>query len=224
MSVPLFDPRQVPVHHIDHALPPVPAEMLLPQALQARFAASPHWVPEVREEPKFTERAPAAAAVLVPLVMRDGQLTVLLTQRTMALPSHAGQIAFPGGKVDAGDADTTAAALREAEEEVGLQPAYVEVIGSLPQYTTGTAFVVTPVVGLVRSGFALQPNPGEVAEVFEVPLSFLMNPANHRHHLWDWQGQQRRWFSMPYQDGSTERFIWGATAGMLRNFYRFLSV
>jgi len=136
--------------------------------------------------------------------------------------SHSGQIAFPGGKADPEDSDAVATALREAYEEVGLERQYVEVIGSLPIYTTGSAFIVTPVVALVKPGFTLLPNADEVADVFEVPLDFLMNPANHRHHVVDWAGEQRSWLSMPYMDGSTERFIWGATAGMLRNFYRFL--
>jgi len=124
-----------------------------------------------------------------------------------------------------------AAALREAHEEVGLLPERVQVIGELPIYVTGTSFLVTPVVGLVQPGFSLNPNPGEVADVFEVPLAFLMNPAHHRRHTLDWQGGRRDWFSMPYtehrlngqgQIEAVERFIWGATAGMLRNFYRFL--
>ncbi|MCU0932007.1 MAG: CoA pyrophosphatase, partial [Serpentinimonas sp.] len=108
-------------------------------------------------------------------------------------------------------------------EEVGLESAFVEVLGTLPTYTTGTAFVVTPVVALVRPGFVLQPNPGEVAEAFEVPLEFLMNPAHHRRHAMLWEGRRREWFSMPYPHPSGERFIWGATAGMLRNLYRMLS-
>ena len=114
-------------------------------------------------------------------------------------------------------------AQREAFEEVGLAPDFVEVLGLLPIYTTGSAFIVTPVVALVRPGFELRPNAHEVSDVFEVPLAFLMNPANHRHHQVVWQGVQRQWLSMPYHDGLQERFIWGATAGMLRNFYRFLS-
>ena len=211
---------------IDHELPAVPPERLNAQALRARFAAPPRWVPEVVREPQFSERPPADAAVLVPLILRSEGLSVLLTQRTAHLPTHAGQIAFPGGKVDAEDSGVNAAALREAHEEVGLLPRHVEVIGQLPVYVTGTGFHVTPVVALVQPPFSLEPNPGEVDAVFEVPLAFLMNPANHRRHAFDWQGRQRQWFSMPYLQrdaaGEVERFIWGATAGMLRNFYRFL--
>lgn len=235
VSKPLsFDPRQVPVSRVDHDLPRVPETRLLPQALRQRFASPPEWTPEIEREPRFGERAPTQAAVLIPIVLRPahaGGPTVLLTLRSNHLPTHSGQIAFPGGKVDAQDASVQAAALREAHEEVGLQPALVQVIGQLPVYTTGTSFLVTPVVGLVQPDFTLAPNPGEVADVFEVPLVFLMNPAHHRRHTVDWQGGQRQWFSMPYtehrpnglgQADTVERFIWGATAGMLRNFYRFL--
>jgi 8-oxo-dGTP pyrophosphatase MutT (NUDIX family) len=161
------------------------------------------------------------------------QSTVLLTQRANHMSTHSGQIAFPGGKVDPEDADHQATALREAHEEVGLAPQHVQVIGELPVYVTGTAFWVTPVIALVSPDFELTPNADEVQDVFEVPLSFLMNPANHRRHQFDWQGQQRQWFSMPYHQDrlganghseAVERFIWGATAAMLRNFYRFLVV
>lgn len=225
---PVLNPRAVPVVGVDHHLPPVPAERLQPQALRTRFAAPPTWQPEVVREPKFSERPPAPAAVLLALVQRAPGLTVLLTQRTAHLPTHAGQIAFAGGKVDAHDANAQAAALREAHEEVGLHPRHVEVIGELPVYSTGSGFHITPVVALVQPPFELAPNPGEVDAVFEVPLDFLMNPAHHRRHAFEWQGQQRQWFSMPYHEplpdatASVERFIWGATAGMLRNFYRFL--
>jgi len=225
--LPSFDPRQVPAVAVDHGLPAVPHERLNAQALRSRFAAPPVWTPEVVREPKFSDRPPADAAVLVPLVLHDEGLSVLLTQRTAHLPTHAGQIAFPGGKVDAHDSSVSAAALRETQEEVGLHPRHVEVIGQLPVYTTGSGFHVTPVVGLVQPPFSIAPNPGEVDAVFEVPLAFLMDPANHRRHAFDWQGHQRQWFSMPWMQPdpsgqAVERFIWGATAGMLRNFYRFL--
>jgi 8-oxo-dGTP pyrophosphatase MutT (NUDIX family) len=221
-KLPNFDPRTVPVAGVDAHLPPVPAERLRAQALRQRFAAPPDWQPEVRVEPRFTRRAPAQAAVLVPLVVRP-EPTLLLTQRTSHLANHSGQIAFPGGKVDPTDADAVDAALREAEEEVGLARDFVQVLGTLPIYTTGSAFVITPVVALVQPGFTLTLNEGEVADVFEVPLSFILDPANHRRHAMEAEGVRREWFSMPYQDAGVERFIWGATAGMLRNFYRFLA-
>ncbi len=218
---PTIDPRGVPVTQVDTHLPAVSPAALAAAALQARFAQPPPWQPELIAEKKFMERPPMRAAVLIPIVLHATP-TVLLTQRTAHLSTHSGQIAFPGGKVDAADADATAAALREAEEEVGLQHRFVQVLGELPLYTTGSSFLVTPVVALVNPGFCLSPNAHEVADVFEVPLAYLMNPAHHRHHQVEWQGVQRHWLSMPYQDGGTERFIWGATAGMLRNFYRFL--
>jgi 8-oxo-dGTP pyrophosphatase MutT (NUDIX family) len=200
----------------------VPPERLHPDALRQRFATPPVWQPELVRERKFMDRAPAQAAVLVGMVMRETP-TVLLTQRTAHLSTHSGQIAFAGGKCDPHDTDAAATALREAQEEVGLSPAHVEVLGHLPQYITGSAFHVTPVVALLSPQLSLTPNPHEVQDAFEVPLSFLMNPAHHRWHLHEFQGVQRQWLSMPYQDGAQLRFIWGATAGMLRNLYRFLA-
>lgn len=221
MTTPLFDPREVPVTQIDSHLREVSVNVLQPQALRQRFAFPPAWQPELLTEKPFVDRAPMQAAVLIPIVTRS-EPTVLLTLRTSHLSTHSGQIAFPGGKVDASDADVVAAALREAHEELGLGREFVDVLGQLPVYVTGSMFHVTPVVALVAPGFSLQANPFEVADVFEVPLHYLMNPAHHRHHRVEWQGGQREWLSIPYQDGAAERFIWGATAGMLRNFYRFL--
>jgi 8-oxo-dGTP pyrophosphatase MutT (NUDIX family) len=228
--LPLFDPRSIPVLGIDDHLAGVPPERLTVQSLRERFSSPPAWTPEHSVEKRFGNRVPAAAAVLLPLVKRD-ELMLLLTLRSAHLSTHSGQIAFPGGRTDDTDRDATHTALREAQEEIGLPPDHVEVLGTLPIYVTGTAYIVTPVVALVQPGFELVPNPREVADVFEVPLAYLMNPANHRRHEMEFDGMRRQWLSMPYLDKaikpdasqSVERFIWGATAGMLRNFYRFLS-
>lgn len=225
-SLPNFNPREVPVVGVDTHLTAVSEERLSAQALRQRFIAPPLWVPEMVQEVSFSRRVPAKAAVLIPIVMRE-QPMVLLTQRTAHMSTHSGQVAFPGGKSDDSDADAVATALREAHEEVGLAPHFAQVIGSLPIYITGSAFIITPVVALIDPGFELKPNPDEVADAFEVPLQFLMNPSHHQRHVVEWDGVRREWLSMPYFDEvdgvHKERFIWGATAGMLRNFYRFLS-
>ena len=218
-----FYPRLVPVTGVDAQLPKVPMQALQAADLVRRFASSHVWTPELLAEPRFSQRTPVYASVLVPLVMRNSGLTVLLTERSSHLSSHSGQVAFPGGKADPEDANAIDTALREAEEEIGLERKFVQVLGTLPIYTTGSAYLVTPVVALVRPDHVVTSNPHEVADVFEVPLDFLMDPANHRRHVVDWAGSRREWLSMPYTDAIAERFIWGATAGMLRNFYRFLS-
>ena len=153
------------------------------------------------------------AAVLFPIVLRDGGETVLLTQRTAHLRDHAGQISFPGGRVEVEDLSPIHTALRETQEEIGLASKHIEVIGFLPEYRTGTGFRVTPVVALVHPPFELSPDQFEVAEVFEVPLAFLLDPINHKEHSLHYRGALRHFFAMPYGD----YFIWGATAGMIRS-------
>lgn len=159
------------------------------------------------------------AAVLVPLVRRESGITVLLTQRTEDMPSHAGQIAFPGGRKQAEDADAKDTALRETEEEVGISRTFVEVVGEVDHYRTGTGYEIAPVVGIVTPGFTIHADPREVADVFEVPLSHFLDAQNHRIDSRVWQGRERRYYAMPYGD----RYIWGATAGMLKNLHFVLT-
>jgi 8-oxo-dGTP pyrophosphatase MutT (NUDIX family) len=172
-------------------------------------------------DPAMWERAGVAAtrpaAVLVPVVDRPAP-GVILTMRTSELPSHAGQIAFPGGKIDEADKGPLAAALREAKEEIGLDAGLVEPLGYLDLYLTFSGFRILPVVARVESGYALTLNAAEVADAFEVPLDFLMGPHNHQRHTRDWKGITRQYYAMPYQ----ERYIWGVTAGILRNLYERL--
>jgi 8-oxo-dGTP pyrophosphatase MutT (NUDIX family) len=159
-----------------------------------------------------------SAAVLVPIVAHPDQLTVLLTRRTPHLHDHAGQISFPGGRVDACDTDPIACALREAEEEVGLPPTSTEIVGRLDTYQTRTGFEIVPVVGIVRPPFTLRPDPFEVDEAFEVPLDFIVDPANHRRDSRVFQGHERQFWAMPFGT----YYIWGATAGMLVNLSEVL--
>ncbi len=159
------------------------------------------------------------AAVLVPLLDHGDRITVLLTQRAADLRAHAGQISFPGGRIDPDDAHPEAAALREAEEEVGLPPASVELVGRLDTYEVRTGFEITPVVGFVEPGFELVCELGEVADVFEVPLSFILDPANHERQSQVFQGKRRYFYVLPFED----RYIWGATAGMLVNLFEVLT-
>jgi len=222
------DPKAIPVVGTDGHLPPVPQHELTPDALRRRFAAAPAWTPEFAGDGRAFDRPLSAASVLVPLVQRDDGLHVLLTQRTDHLHDHAGQISFPGGRADDGDADVVATALRETEEEIGLARAHIEIIGRLPIYTTITCYVVTPVVALVRPPFELVLDSFEVAEAFEVPLQFLMTPAHHRRHVFEFAGDRREFLSMPWlpparHGDEREYFIWGATAAMLRNLYGFLA-
>jgi 8-oxo-dGTP pyrophosphatase MutT (NUDIX family) len=167
-------------------------------------------------EPSLHPLTPAA--VLVPLVERAGGFTVLLTQRTAHLTAHAGQISFPGGRIEATDRDPIDAALRETEEEVGLPRGHVETIGRLDTYVTGTGFTITPIVGFISAPYPMKPDPFEVAEVFEVPLSFVLDPRNHQTQSREAKGRVRTFFVLPYE----HRYIWGATAGMLVNLAELL--
>lgn len=226
---PILNPQAVPVTGVDGHLPPVDAARLTPRALRQRFAAPPPaWQPEIPGDGGlFATRVPVAASVLVPLVMHEQGLHLLLTRRTAHLREHAGQISFPGGRVEPEDGSAVATALRETEEEIGLARDSIEIIGELPIYTTVTAFHVTPVVALVRPGFELTLDEFEVAEAFEVPLQFLMTPAHHQRHVFSYEGGQRQFLAMPWHGPDhagqmRDYFIWGATAAMLRNLYCFL--
>jgi 8-oxo-dGTP pyrophosphatase MutT (NUDIX family) len=159
------------------------------------------------------------AAVLFPIVQRDDEPTVLLTQRTAHLKDHPGQISFPGGRCESADPTPVHTALREAAEEIGLAAAHVDIAGYLPEYLTSTGFRVTPVVAMVTPPFELQVDAFEVAEVFEVPLSFLLDPANHQRHSLHYRGRLRHYYAMPYRG----YFIWGATAGIIMSLYRALA-
>ena len=216
-----FDPSLLPVDSLAGE-PPVAPEQLGMQALRARFIAAPSWQPETGAD-QLTRSEGALltpASVLLPLVVRESGLTLLFTQRTAHLTDHAGQVSFPGGRQEAHDASPIETALRETEEEVGLDRRHIEVLGTLPDYRTGTGYHVTPVVALVHPPFSLRADPGEVAEIFEVPLGFLMDGANHQLRTAEFpNGRGRRTFyAMPYE----RFFIWGATAGMLRNLFHFL--
>lgn len=160
------------------------------------------------------------AAVLAPIVKRPEGWTMLFTQRAEETPAHPGQISFPGGRVQESDADAVETALRETEEEIGLGRALIEPLGAWDRYETGTGFRITPIVGLIEPGFTLSLDPREVADVFEAPLAFLFDPANHERREGEWRGHRRFYYAMPYQG----RFIWGATAGMIRALYERLYV
>jgi 8-oxo-dGTP pyrophosphatase MutT (NUDIX family) len=221
LSKPIFDPETIPVESVGGEAA-LATDRLSAEWLRERFIHPPQWSPERGDELRRYQRnaAPIPAAVLMPIVAHDHGLSLLLTQRTAHLNDHAGQVSLPGGRVDQTDASAIEAALRETEEEVGLDRRHVEVLGTLPDYFTGTGFQVTPVVALALPPFALRADPFEVAEIFEVPLSFLMDGMNHQRRTAEFPNGlgRRTFYAMPYG----RHFIWGATAGMLRNLFHFL--
>lgn len=220
------DPAALPIVPDQERLLALDEGRISATALRERFLSPPPWQPEFNGDGlRLRAGPPRDAAVLMPIIVRSSGNTVLLTQRNAHLSQHPGQIAFPGGRRDPEDPSAVSTALRETEEEVGLSRHHIEVIGELPDYLTGTGYRVRPVVGLIEPGFELRPEPDEVASVFEVPLAFLMNPSHHQKRIWHNDGTDRTFYAMPYQSpaGGGEYFIWGATAAMLRNLYRFLS-
>jgi 8-oxo-dGTP pyrophosphatase MutT (NUDIX family) len=225
----ILDPQSIPIDGVDDQLAPIAPQELTVAAVRDRFARIAGWKPEYAGDGRIAApREPARAAVLIPLIERETGLQVLLTRRTDHLRAHAGQIRFPGGRAEPTDDGAAATALREAQEEIGLLRSQVEVIGEMPPYATVTSFVVTPVVALVRTPVHLVLDHFEVAEVFEVPLAFLMDPANHQRRVFTYEGSRRQFLSMVWRPSAqvaapSEYFIWGATAAMLRNLYRLLA-
>jgi 8-oxo-dGTP pyrophosphatase MutT (NUDIX family) len=214
-----LDPQRLPVDSIagEASLPP---ERLQAAWLRQRLARPSPWEPELPDD--LRERFPRLrrAAVLIPIVERPDGLTILLTRRTEHLNNHAGQISFPGGSADELDSSAIETALRETEEEIGLARRHIEIVGVLPDHVTASRYLVTPVVGLVTPPFDLVAESNEVAEIFEVPLAYLMDGMNHQRMSFDLpDGAGRRSFdAMPWE----RFFIWGATAGMLRNLFHLL--
>jgi len=221
----IFDPESVPVDAIAGESR-LDAERQTSAWLRHRFAYPPNWQPEVMDESRFMSEnhRVISASVLIAIVEHPAGLSVVLTRRTAHLKAHAGQISFPGGRREAYDASPIDTALREASEEIGLNPKQVEVLGTLPDYITGTGYRVTPVVSVIQSSLTLTPQADEVAEIFEVPLAFLMDGQSHQVRsrelsMGEYRKSARRsFYTMPYQ----QHFIWGATAGIVRNLFHFL--
>jgi len=226
-----FDAQAVPIESLCIGQQKVLDRLLDPHQLKERLLSPPAWQIEITDENRHVMAADiiakrqaagkvTRAAVLIPLLLQPNGLSVLLTQRTTHLRDHGGQISFPGGRMDPEDAGPNETALRESEEEIGLERERVEIIGQLPEYLTVSGYCVTPIIGLVKPQAEYVLDEFEVADIFEVPLSFLMDPANHQVRVWQSEQGSRRFYSMPYEG----RFIWGATAGMLRNLYHLLKV
>lgn len=219
-----FDPAAQPVIPVP-SLPELSSASLRLPFIRRAFSQAVSW----QVEPVFTNYFDldtsghsdiTPAAVFIPLLERPGGLHVLFTRRAANLYSHAGQICFPGGRIETSDADYVQAALRETWEEVGVEPRFVELIGSQPSFLTSTRYTMKPVIGVLRPGYTLTPDRGEVDEIFEVPLASLLNPALHRlHQIRPQEGLPRHFFSVSWGD----YFIWGATAALIRNLYHYLA-
>jgi 8-oxo-dGTP pyrophosphatase MutT (NUDIX family) len=190
------------------------------EELRRRLAAPAPGAAELPGDPGVEGPGPGLtpASVLMPIIEREHELTMLFTRRTEQLRSHSGQISFPGGRAEPADPSPEFTALRETQEEIGLAPDRVRLLGRLADYSTRTGYLITPVIGAVAPPFELRPDADEVDEVFEVPLSFLLDPRNHLRHSRVFQGETRWFYAIPYRD----YYIWGATAGMLVNLYRHL--
>ncbi len=216
----LFDPELIAIESLAGEAEVAP-QRLTAEWLRERVRSPADWSVEHTDDYLLLQnRALTPASVLLPIVERPEGLTMLLTQRTAHLTDHGGQISFPGGRADAGDASAIDTALRETEEEIGLSRQHVEVLGNLPDYLTATGYRVTPVVALVYPPFVLRAEPFEVAEIFEVPLAFLMNGMHHQRRAVELPNGlgRRTFYAIPYE----RFFIWGATAGMLRNLFHLL--
>ena len=218
-----FQPQQQPVV----ALPQ--GQHLQEEALQLDFIRAAFQQPlqwelealytDLHRDPLATTKPFSRAAVFMALVQRPSGVNIIFTRRADHLFNHAGEICFPGGRAEESDKDEIATALRETQEEIGIAADYVALMGTHPGFVTTSRFLMTPVIGEVKAGFTITPDPSEVAEVFEVPLEVLMDPSQHRLHQASFQGKMHRYFTIVWQS----RVIWGATAGLVRNFYRFLS-
>jgi 8-oxo-dGTP pyrophosphatase MutT (NUDIX family) len=215
----------MPVEPAHDGFDPISPELLTREALRMRFAAHDRpWDAELITDTRAHQDKKRDAAVLVPLVYapETSDISILLTVRPSSLRSHSGQIAFPGGVVDAEDKDRAATALREAHEEVGIASSHIEVIGEMPEYQTGTGYRVTPVIGVIDALPPLTLSPREVDEVFQVPLHWLMDPNNHQRHEVTIDKAYRQFYAMPYKQDDIEYFIWGVTAAILRNLFHYI--
>lgn len=219
MATQHIDPQRLPVDALAGE-PALPSAHLQPAWLRQRLTHPVPWTPELPEDLRVRFASLRRAAVLMPIVERADGLTMLLTQRTAHLSNHAGQVSFPGGSADDGDSSPIETALRETEEEIGLDRRHIEIIGVLPDHVTASAYVVTPVVALVKPPFTLTAESNEVAEIFEVPLAYLMDGMHHQRMSFELPdgGGRRSFYAMPYG----RYFVWGATAGMLRNLFHLL--